>query len=164
MKKRKSTHSHAILLTIRNNNYSIAYKESVISFVSFFSYTPTTEEGLVKMHRSIRKEDVSEISDEDSLEDIDTAQDDEIQYRSGRLERASGNTMFHPVNESDTETNADTVSLSQTFSATGSYNMELKNCRKISQYMFGVQKKKILSEMEKNSQQESLKAKIDKSE
>ena len=117
----------------------------------------------MKMHRSIRKEDMSEISGEDSLEDIDTAQDDEIQYRSGRLERASGNTMFHPVNESDTGTNADTVSLSQTFSATGSYNMELKSCRKVNQYMFGVQKKKILSEMKKNSKHDSLKAKIDRS-
>ena len=118
----------------------------------------------MKMHRSVRKEDVREISGEDSLEDIDTAQDDEIQYRSGRLERASGNTMFHPVNESDTGTNVDTVSLSHIFSATGSYNMELKSCRKIRKYLFGVQKKKILSEMKKNSQQESLKTKIDKSD
>ncbi|ORU94288.1 MAG: hypothetical protein A6F71_09225 [Cycloclasticus sp. symbiont of Poecilosclerida sp. M] len=116
------------------------------------------------MQRKIRKEDVSEFSSEDSLEDIDTAQDEEIQYRSGRLERSSGNTMFHPVNASDTGTTADTVSLSQAFSATGSYRMELESCRKISQYMFGVQKKKILSEMKKNPQQESLKAKIDKSE
>ena len=125
---------------------------------------PTGEEGLVKMQRKIRKEDVSELSSEDSMEDIDTAQDEEIQYRSGRLERSSGNTMIHFVNESDTGTEADTVSLSQAFSATGSYNMELKSCSMINQSMFRVQKNKILSEMKKSSKEESLKAKVDKSE
>ena len=124
---------------------------------------PTGEEGLVKMQRKIRKEDVSELSSEDSMEDIDTAQDEEIQYRSGRLERSSGNTMIHLVNESDTVP-IDTVSISQAFSAAGSYSMELKSCRTIDPYMFNIQKNNIQSEMKNNSMEEGLKARVDKSE
>ena len=118
----------------------------------------------MKMQRTIRKEDMSELSSEDSMEDIDSAQDEEIQYRSGRLERSSGSTMVHLVNNSDTGTETDTVSLSQAFFATGSFSMELKSCRMLNQYMFGIQKNKILSEMKKNPEEENLKAKVDKSE
>ena len=106
---------------------------------------------------------MSELSSEDSMEDIDTAQDEEIQYRSGRLERSSGNTMIHLVNESDTVP-VDTVSISQAFSAAGSYSMELKSCRTIDPYMFDIQKNNIQSEMKNNSMEEGLKAKVDKSE
>lgn len=115
------------------------------------------------MHRKIRKADVSEYSTEEPSEDIDTTQDEEIQYRSGRLERSSGNSTVHLVNSSNSEIDLDTVSLSQALAASGAYRMELQTCRKLGKYAYGVQKRRILSEMGKSSREEDLKATIDKS-
>lgn len=115
------------------------------------------------MHRRIRKVDVSEYSTEETSEDIDTAQDEEVQYRSGRLERSSGNATVHLVNNSNSNIDLDSVSLSQAFAASGSYRMELRTCRKLGKYAYGVQKRRILSEMGQSSNEEDLKATIDKS-
>ena len=52
------------------------------------------------MQRRICKEDVSEYSTEELSDDIDTEQDEEVLYRSGRLKRSSGNTTVHLVNSS----------------------------------------------------------------
>ncbi len=100
------------------------------------------------MHRAIRKVDVSEYSNEDPSDDIDTAQDEEIQYRSGRLERSSGNATFHLVNDSNSDTDQDPQSLSKAFAASGSYRMELQSCRQLNYYAFSVQKRRILSEID----------------
>lgn len=111
------------------------------------------------MRRKIRKVDMSEFSDDD---DIETAQDEEIQYRSGRLQRSSGNASFYLVNDTSSDPDLNPMSLSQAFAATGSYKMELKACHKINKYAYGVQKKRIMSEM-KQSPKEDLKAIINKS-
>lgn len=124
-----------------------------------YSYTPTTEDGLLKMHRKIRKVDVST---EEQSDDIDTDQDEEIQYRSGRLERSSGNTTIHLVNNSHSD--SDGLSLSRAFAASGSYSMELQTCRKLSQYTYAARKKRILSEMGQDPKEGDLKAMINKSE
>ncbi len=115
------------------------------------------------MHRKIRKTDVSEYSDEEPSDDIDTAQDEEIQYRSGRLERSSGKASFHLVNDSNTGTDQDAQSLSEAFAASGSYQMELQTCRMLSRYSFGIKKRRIFSEIEHSSEERDLKAVIDKS-
>ena len=114
------------------------------------------------MQRRIRKEDVSEYSTQEPSDDIDTEQDEEVLYRSGRLERSSGNTTVHLVNSS-TNLELNSLSLSQALAATGSYKMELRTCRRIGKYAYGAQKRRILSEIGGNSKEEDLKATIDKS-
>ena len=123
------------------------------------SYSPHTEDGMLKMHRKIRKVDVSA---EEQSEQVDTEQDEDIQYRSGRLERSSGNTTVHLVNNSHSNSEESQVSLSQALAASGSYIMELKTCRKLGKYAYGVQKRRILSEMGQ-CKEEDLKAARDKS-
>ena len=114
------------------------------------------------MQRRISKEDVSEYSTEEPSDDIDTEQDEEVLYRSGRLEWSSGNTTVHLVNSS-TGLELNSLSLSQALAATGSYKMELRTCRRIGKYVYGAQKRRILSEIGGNSKEEDLKATIDKS-
>ena len=135
-------------------------------FSIIISYTPTTEEGLLKMHRKIRKSDVTELSGQEKMSgDIETAQDEDIQYRSGRLERSSGNASFNLANDSNSDSDGDleTLSLSQAFAASGSYAMELRACRRLNKYMFSVQKRRILYELS-TSLEEGLGANLDKSE
>lgn len=130
------------------------------SFMLLYSYTPTTEEGVLKMHRSIRKADVTS---EKLSDGIDTAQDEEVQYRSGRLERSSGNASFHLVKNSEADEEPSPMSLSQAFAATGSYTMELQACRKLSKDAFAVRKRRIMSAISQSLSEESLKANLDKS-
>lgn len=115
------------------------------------------------MHRRIRREDVSEYSTEEPSDDIDTEQDEEVLYRSGRLERSTGNASVHLVNSSSSDLELNSVSLSQALAATGSYKLELQTCRRVGKYTYGVQKRRILSEMGRNSKEEDLKATIDRS-
>ena len=120
------------------------------------------EEGVLKMHRTIRKADVTS---EKLSKDIDTAQDEEVQYRGGRMEQSSGNTSFHLVETSDPADDDELppVSLSQAFAAAGSYRMELKVCRKLSQDTFAVRKRRIMSDIDQSLGAENLKATIDRS-
>ena len=122
-----------------------------------FSYIPTGEDGVLKMHRRIRKIDITD----DISKDIDSSTDEDIQYRSGKLERSSGSTSFYLVNDSDSYTGEELFSLSRTFSGSGSYSMDLQSCRKVNKYTFKVQKRKIFSEMRDNSKEEGLRATID---
>lgn len=113
------------------------------------------------MRRTIHKVDVSEYASEEPSEDVETAQDEEIQYQSGRMERSSGNTSVYLVNNSNSD--LDSISLSQAFAASGSYKMELQTCRRVSKYAYGVQKRRIWSEIGRGSKEEDLKATFDKS-
>lgn len=132
-------------------------------YIYEFSYTPTTEEGLLKMKRTVRKDDVEEYSNDANKDDIDTSKDEEIQYRSGKLERSAGRTSFHLVNDSSSDnSDLEPFSLSQTFAARGSYLMELQSCRTHKVRAFGAQKKKIMSEMQHNSKEEGLKSTVNK--
>ena len=118
------------------------------------------------MHRKIRKSDVTELSGQEKMSgDIETAQDEDIQYRSGRLERSSGNASFNLANNSNLDSDGDLepLSLSQAFAASGSSAMELRACRRINKYMFSVQKRRILYEL-RASLEEGLGANLDKSE
>ena len=122
---------------------------------------PTMEEGVLKMHRTIRKADVTS---EKLSKDIDTAQDEEVQYRGERMEQSSGNTSFHLVETSyPADDELPPVSLSQAFAAAGSYRMELKVCRKLSQDTFAVRKRRIMSDIDQSLGAENLKATIDRS-
>lgn len=116
------------------------------------------------MKREVRRIDVSEYSSEASRDDIDTSKDEEVVYREGKLQRSSGNTSFHLVNDSDSDTNSDTdsLSLSQKFSASGSYDMQLQTCRKVNRFAYAARKKKILADIQRSSK-EGLKANFDKS-
>ena len=119
------------------------------------------------MQRKIRKADVSEYSNEEEPSDeIDTTQDEEVEYRSGHLERSSGNASFHLINattDSVTEDVDETISLSRAFAASGSYKMELQSCRRLNAYSFGVLKRRILSQVMHASKEEDLKATMDRS-
>jgi hypothetical protein len=130
------------------------------NFGSYCSYTPTIEQGLLKMHRTIRKAD---ITSEKRSPDVDTAQDEDIQYRSGRLERSSGNTSFHLVNHTSPGAELPPMSLSQAFAATGSYRMELESCRKLSMHALAEQKRAIMSQVIQRLGEEGLRATIDES-
>jgi hypothetical protein len=115
------------------------------------------------MHRKISKIDVSEYSNDEPSDNIDTEQDEDVQYRSGRLERSSGNTTLRLVNDTNSDIDDDPgISLSEAFAASGSYQMELRSCRKLSEYKYVQQKRRIMSEME-NIEEEDLKANIDRS-
>jgi hypothetical protein len=106
---------------------------------------------------------VNEYSNEEPSDNIDTEQDEDVQYRSGRLERSSGNTTLRLVNETNSNTDDDpSITLSEAFAASGSYQMELISCRKLSEYQYVVLKRRIMSEMG-NIEEEDLKANIDSS-
>ena len=117
------------------------------------------------MKREIRRGDISEYSSEAPRDDIDTSRDEEVEYRGEKLQRSSGNTTFHLVNDTDgnSDPDMDSWSLSQTFSASGSYNMQLKSCHKINKFTYDTRKKKILADIQSSSKEEGLKANIDKS-
>jgi hypothetical protein len=122
--------------------------------MTFTSHTPSTEEGVMKMHRKIRKVDMGS---EEQSKDVDMEQDEDVQYRSGRLERSSGNATVVVVNNSTSDDSDPLFSLSQAFAASGSYKMELKACRKLEKYTYLAQKRRILSEMRQDSKEEDLK-------
>ncbi len=114
------------------------------------------------MKRTIRKDDVGEYSSGANKADVDTMKDEEIQYRSGKLERSAGNTFFHLVNDSSfNNSDLESFSLSQTFSARGSYTMELQFCRRLNS-VFSAKRNKILSEMKRDSKEEGLQAIVNK--
>ncbi len=74
------------------------------------------------MKREVRKNDIIDYSSsEESKDDIETSTDEEIEYsyQDGKLQRSSGNTSFHVVNDSNSGLDPDTapLSLSQTLSA-----------------------------------------------
>ena len=109
------------------------------------------------MHRTVRSEDVSEYSTEKPTDEIETATDEDIEYRLGRLEKSSGNTTFRLVNKTNSDVNS-SFSLEQAFAGRGSYSMGLDSCRKMNKYAMSLQKKKVLSEMQTNSKEEGLAA------
>lgn len=115
------------------------------------------------MHRKVRKDDVSEYSTGEPSEDLETETDEEVQYRSGRMERSSGNVSAHLVNSTDSDLDNDSIALLQTFAASGSYIMELQTCRRVSKTAYRVHTKKIRFEMGHDSKEEDLKAIINKS-
>ena len=127
-----------------------------------YSYPSGSEDGVLRMKRSVRRGDVSQYSIDAPAEDIDTSKDEEVEYESGKLKRSSGNATFHLLNDSLNEVESD-FSLTQAFSASGSYSLELQECNNINSYAYRVQKKKVMSEMRK-SKEEDLTATVDKSE
>ena len=116
----------------------------------------------MKMRRIIHGSDVHQLS-KASKKDIEIEKDEEIEYKSGRLVHSAGNMTVHLVNESDATQDDDDKSFSVMFSASGWYNLELQNCHNITNYMFGIKKKKIDSNM-RTSMEENLKATVDESE
>ncbi len=124
------TVSCAIIVT--SSSYVYAHGCIVYSLRITFSYTPTDEDVLVKMRREVHKSDISDYSSKASKDDIDTFKE-EVDYRDGKLQRSSGNTSFHLVNDSDSKPDSDTasLSLSQTVTASGSYNMNLGSCNAV---------------------------------
>ena len=122
-----------------------------------------TEDGRIKMKRSIYKADVNEYSTEVPANDVDTFKEEEVEYQSGKLQWSSGNTSFHLDNSSvNDKSDLNSFSLAQAFAASGSYSLYLESCGVMNRYTFGVQKKRIVSEM-KRSEEEDLKATVDKS-
>ena len=118
----------------------------------------------MKMRRVVHGNDVHEFASNAPKSDVEMEKDEEIEYESGHLVHSAGNMTVRFVNESDdTEDEKDEPSISNMFSASGWYDLELRSCHKTTGYMFGVQKKKIDSNM-RNSMEEDLKATIDESE
>ena len=74
---------------------------------------------------------------------------------------SAGNMTVRLVNESDVT--QDDTTFSAIFSASGWYDLELRSCHKITSYVFGIEKKKIDSNM-RISMEEDLKATVDESE
>ena len=100
-------------------------------FLSLLSYTPS-EEGSIKMHRTITSADVMEYSTEIPARDVDLVEEEDIEYRSGRLIKSNG-TMHLSVErgrqeDTDSDDNLE-QQFSNVFNARGSFNMELKLCR-----------------------------------
>ena len=119
------------------------------------------------MHRRVSKKDVSAYSNQEASDDVDSSVDEEVEYRNGRLERSSGNSTFNVMNKTDSNAESDgdgsDFSLSQLFSASGSYLMEVQSCRRLNKYALGLQKKKLFSAMRSDSREEDLGATRDES-
>ena len=99
--------------------------------LSLLSYMPS-EDGSIKMHRTITSADVMEYSTEIPARDVDLVEEEDIEYRSGQLIKSNG-TMHLSVERGHQEDTASDDNLEQQFSnvftARGSFNMELKLCR-----------------------------------
>lgn len=164
----QSRHKSHYMLVSDNHAWLQLYlcSSSFTAWPLLISYTPTDENGLLKMRREVRKSDIRDFSSSASKDDIDTSKDEEIEYRDGKLQRSSGNTSFHLVNDSDSHPDSDTpsLSLSQTLSGSGSYNMELQTCRRVGRFVYRAEMRKILADIRDSSNEEGLTAKIDKSE
>lgn len=119
------------------------------------------------MKRTIRKEDVKEYADEGAGDDVDTTKEEEIVYRSGKLEKSSGTATFRLVNRSNIDDSTDdedsTFSFDQVFFAHGSYEIKVQTCHRVNQYMMGLRKKHIFKKMERDLKEEGLKATVNKS-
>ena len=115
----------------------------------------------MKMRRIIHARDVHELASSAPKKDVEMEKDEEIEYKSGRLMHSAGNMTVRLVNESDVT--QDDTTFSAIFSASGWYDLELRSCHKITSYVFGIEKKKIDSNM-RISMEEDLKATVDESE
>ena len=115
----------------------------------------------MKMRRIIHARDVHELASSAPKKDVEMEKDEEIEYKAGRLVHSAGNMTVHLVNESDVT--QDDKSFSAMLSASGWYDLKLRSCHKITSYMFGIEKKKIDSNM-RTSMEEDLKATVDESE
>ena len=114
------------------------------------------------MRRIVHARDVHELASSAPKKDIEMEKDEEIEYKAGRLVHSAGNMTVRLVNESDV-TQADEFFFSAMFSASGWYDLKLRSCHKITNYVFGIEKKKIDSNM-RTSMEENLKATVDESE
>lgn len=111
----------AVIVTVREYFFHKSYRYA------------GSKEGLYKMHRTIDSEDVQEHLMEVPPRDIDFHQEDDIEYRDGRLLRSNGTMTFSlrgatPVTGGEEESR-ETDEFSPVFSTNGSFYMQLKVCR-----------------------------------
>ena len=99
-----------------------------------FSYV-NSEDGTIKMHRSISNNDVVEYPINIPEEDVELTEEEDIEYKDGRLVKSNGtmNISMEKALSSQEEFTPDDIdqdnNFSNMFNARGSFVMELKVCR-----------------------------------
>ena len=89
--------------------------------------------GKNKIHRTVTSEDVLEYSSGVHTRDVQLREEDDIEYRDGRLFRSSGN-MYLSVDKeihSSGQGSGGMDEFADVVTARGSFNMELNECRTV---------------------------------
>ena len=121
--KRHSSMCHLLLVTYFHLIFLISYGNS--------------EEGIIKMHRSVSSDDVVEYPTNIPARDVELVEEEDIEYRDGKLFKSNGtmNVSIEKALSSQDEFTPDSAdenqddNFSNMFNARGSYAMELKVCR-----------------------------------
>ena len=121
-------------------------------------------DGYIKMHRSISREDVMEYPTHIPVEDVDLVEEEDIEYRDGKLFKSNGtlNLTVERVRPSHVESPApDDDKFQNMFNARGSYSMELGVCRHVRLTARRRRSKVRRSLQSKSSSEETLMASFD---
>ena len=117
------------------------------------------EENSIKIKRSIHDSDVSEYSSGSKHSNAESTEEEEMDYKNGRLEKSLGYIAIQIVNNNTEEDEAtgemaDGPSLSQAFSANGKYHMSQLHCIELSTESFDSFKEMIDSRMQYSIEQD----------
>ena len=97
---------------------------------TFYSFSDTPE-GTRKIHRTVTSDDILEYSSGIPTRDVQLQEEDDIEYRDGRLVKSSGNmhlSVDKEIHNSDDESPG-MAEFADVVTAHGSFLMELEECR-----------------------------------
>ena len=109
------------------------------------------EKNSIKIKRSIHDSDVSEYSSGSKHSNVESTEEEEMDYNNGRLEKSLGHIAIQTGNNTEDEATgemADGPSLSQAFSANGKYHMSQLHCIELPTETFDSFKEMIDSRMQ----------------
>lgn len=129
--------------------------------MNFNRIDTSQEDGAIKMHRTITGDDVLAYPNDIPKQDIKLTKEEDIEYQSGKLRHSAGTTS---VKVSKTDSEQDTKSFSNLFSAKGSYALDLVQCYSITNRAYARHRRSSGNEMETNGVEEGLQATLNKSE
>lgn len=126
---------------------------------TLYRYTEDSGSGNKRMHRHIESDDVIEYSSEARKKSVNLLKDEDIEYRNGVLHHSSGSTLVKLKGvQSQGEQER---SISEAFSAQGSYSLDLQQCYIPDKHMQSRQRRSLSSKMNGDLKEEDLKAHFD---
>ena len=120
------------------------------------SHEPSTDPGVKKMHRRIDTDEVIDSSSGVGRRKIKFSKDEDIEYRDGVLRRSSGRAEVKMMKEVVIQQRG--RRLSEGFSATGSFTLELEQCYVPSGNMLEQRRQRLRESMNREMLEESLRA------
>lgn len=112
------------------------------------------------MHRHIDGSDVISYPSGAKEKSIDLLKDEDIEFRNGALYHSSGHTQLSIKQGQKTDTTE--RSLSEAFTAEGSFTLDLKHCSIPAKHVLGRRRRNVNEKMNRDTKEEDIKVSYDK--